>query len=95
MADRVVEKLEQAGPVALKTYLDGLAHVRTEMERTSKLDVHVKACAFDPYDKVMLKRVWQELSPALPKCIRKAGLENFIEHGDIYRYSLNFVQDSD
>ena len=89
MADRVVKKLEQAGPVVLRAYLDGLSDVRAEEERTSKLDIHVKACGFDPYDKVMLKRVWEEFSPVLPRRIRRMGLTEFIEHGDIYRSSLN------
>ena len=81
IVNQVVAKLESVTHEACRTYLDNLKHACLEYNHKSNIDIHVWWCGFDPFDHVMMERVWKELSPALPRQFRKDGLDALIAHG--------------
>ena len=80
IANQIVARLESIPPEACRTYLDNLKQACLEYDRQSNIDIHVRYCGFDPFDRTMMERAWEELSPALPRRFRRDGLDAFIEH---------------
>ena len=91
IANQVAKQLEQVKPKAWKSYLDGLEHSRAEQDRISGIDSQIRNCGFDPFDRVMMERVWAELKPALPRALRREELDGFIDQSPIDRYILGFM----
>ena len=79
MADLVALKITQIKFDAWQAYLDGLQRVRIEMEQIPGVDRYARACGFDPHDRNMLERVWKELRSALPRAMRRSGIDAFID----------------
>ena len=79
IADMIVRKLETVEPDTCQAYLDGLNHALLEYNRESDIDKHVRFCGFDPLDRTMMVRAWEQLSPGLPRSRRKDGLDRFID----------------
>ena len=78
IANQVARRLEQVAPDAWQAYLDGLEYSRAEQDRISGIDVQIRNCGFDPFDRAMMERVWSELRSALPRQLRKNGFDGFI-----------------
>ena len=78
-ADRIVEKLKTVDSDTCQAYLDGLNRARLEYARESDIEEHIRFCGFDPLDRTMMERAWEELSLALPRSRRKEGLGKFID----------------
>ena len=78
IAGRIVERLGSIDFNTCQAYLDGLEHARIEYERESDIAPHVRFCGFDPFDRTMMERAWDELSWALSRSTRNDGLDNFI-----------------
>ena len=79
IAGQVARQLEQVTPEAWQVYLDGLEYSRAEQDRVSGIDVQIRNCGFDPFDRAMMEQVWKELKPALPRFLRKLELDGFID----------------
>ena len=79
MADQAALKITRIKPDTWHAYLDGLQRIRTEMNRLAETDLHTAACGFNPYDRAMLENVWEELSRSLPRAMRNAGIDAFID----------------
>ena len=88
IATRIVKHLEQVGPDAWQAYLDGLEQSRAEQDRISGIDAQIRNCGFDPFDRVMMERVWRELRQGLPRKFRNTGLDGFIDHVQLDREIL-------
>ena len=84
LAKQVAARVQQAGPKAFQTYLDGLHESRMEQEdRFSGLALayHTTECGLDPHNRAHLEIAWENLKPALPKRFRRNDLDTFIEYG--------------
>ena len=88
IANQIVARLESIPHEACRTYLDNLNQACLEYNHQSNIDIHVEYCGFDPFDRAMMERAWNELSPALPRRFRRDGLDAFIEHGLANRTSF-------
>ena len=87
-ADRIVEKLKTVDSDTCQAYLDGLNRARLEYARESDVEEHIRFCGFDPLDRTMMERAWEELSLALPRDTRKDGLGKFINRISISKSLL-------
>ena len=76
MADRIAEEIGKIGPDSWHAYIDGVQQARATLD----LDPYVAECGFNPWNREQLEIVWNELSPALPRSMRKAGLDALINH---------------
>ena len=81
LAKQVAARVQQAGPKAFQTYLDGLHEACAEHDRISDLEYHIAECGLDPYNRVHLETAWENLGPALPKRFRRNGLDALIRYG--------------
>ena len=88
MAGRIASILSQTKPAICQTYLDELRRVKLEYNQVSKFGPRIMECGFDPWDSNMLERAWEILSPALPRRLRKPGLDNFLTHIPFDSYTL-------
>ena len=86
VSDMIVDRLSGIDFSTCQTYLDGLEHARLEYDRESNIDEHIRFCGFDPLDRTMMKRAWDELSPALPRSVRKGGPGKFIDQVQVSRF---------
>ena len=78
LAEQVVTRLQQAGPDAFRTYLDGLHEAIVKQDRISGLEFHVGECGFDPCNHVHLEAVWEEIGRFLPQRFRRNGLDALV-----------------
>ena len=76
MADRIAEEIGKIGPDSWHAYIDGVQQARATLD----LDPYVAECGFNPWNREQLEIVWKELSMALPRSMRKAGLDALINH---------------
>ena len=81
LTEQVAVRLQQAGPEAFQTYLDGLHDSRVKQEQISGFECLIVQCGLDPRDRTHLETVWEELGLALPRRFREGGLDAFIRHG--------------
>ena len=91
IANRIARQLEEVKPDAWQAYVDGLEHSRAEQDRISGIDAQIRNCGFDPFDRVMLERVWAELKLALPRHFRKSELDEFINLVPVNRQILSLT----
>ena len=76
MADRIAEEIGKIGIDSWHAYIDGVQQARATLD----LDPYVAECGFNPWNREQLEIVWNELSSALPRSMRKAGLDALINH---------------
>ena len=88
IANKIARKLEQVKPKKWLVYLDGLEHSKAGQDRISGINAQIRNCEFDPFDRAMMKQVWVELSPALPRHLREKGLDGFINKAPVDRAIL-------
>ena len=81
LAKQVAARVQQAGPKAFQTYLDGLHESRVEQDRISGLEIHIAECGLDPHNRAHLEIAWENLKPALPKRFRGNDLDAFMIYG--------------
>ena len=81
LAKQVAARVQQAGPKAFQTYLDGLHEVRVQHDRVSGLEYHIVECGLDPCNRVHLEAAWEELGRILPKRFRRNGPGDLVEYG--------------
>ena len=91
IANQVARRLEQITPDAWQSYLDGLEYSRAEQDRLSGIDAQIRNCGFDPFDRVMMERVWTDFGPGLPKHLRKSELDEFIDDIPVSRKILKMI----
>ena len=80
-AKQVTARVQQAGPNAFQTYLDGLHESRVEQDRISGLAHYITECGLDPHNRAHLEIAWENLKPALPRRFRGNDLDAFIKYG--------------
>ena len=78
LAKQVAARVQQAGPKAFRTYLDGLHEARTEQDRISGLEYHIAECGLDPRNRAHLEVAWKELRKAMPKRFRDKEIDDLI-----------------
>ena len=88
MANQVAAILSRTEPAICHAYLDELQRTRVEYNRISKLGPRMMECGFDPWDRNMLETAWEILSPALPRRLRKPGLNDFPARIPVDIYTL-------
>ena len=81
LAKEVAARLQQAGPKAFQTYLDGLHEACAEHDRISNLEYHIVECGLDPHNRAHLETAWNELREALPKRFRDKEIDGLIRYG--------------
>ena len=81
LAKQVAARVQQAGPKAFRTYLDGLHEACAEHNSISNLEYHIAECGLDPYNRAHLEIAWENLRSSLPKRFRRNGLDALIRYG--------------
>ncbi|MFG6082875.1 hypothetical protein ACEUZ9_004107 [Paracoccus litorisediminis] len=71
--------LENLPKDTVDEYLDGLEQSRRSASSFEKLPRHIKNAGYNIWDRDSLSVAWSELSPYLPKKMRKAGLDAAID----------------
>ena len=83
LAKQIVIEVEQAGSRAFTAYLDGLNRA-SGAEQADKINPHVLFCGLNPWNQEHIKQVREKLVPALPRKLRKAGLEQLLDKTRIW-----------
>ena len=84
IVDQIVEKLKTIDFGICQAYLDDLDQLRLEYNHDSLINF----CGFDPLDRTMMERAWEDLSLALPRGKRKGGLDKFIDEVSVSKLLL-------
>jgi hypothetical protein len=94
-AEEIADRINELSVDKFQTYERGLQLVKREQERQNSVSPHVLSCGYNPWDRPSLEQAWDELSAALPRSVRKKGLDGLISSSSIDGQKMGIVLGED
>lgn len=91
----IARHLEALDIESFKSYAAGLSEHREQVKAAKEMPDFIRSAGFNPFRQDHMEDAWRELSSALPRSIRKMGLDGFIESQDIRNIGMAFMMDDD
>ncbi|MEP5352467.1 MAG: hypothetical protein ABJZ75_08925, partial [Luteolibacter sp.] len=82
LADNLISHIKDMPMADLQNWTEDIQEVRKKAVSANKLPLNIRNAGYNIWDDAQFQTAWDELSVYLPRKLRKAGLEAFVEGMD-------------